>query len=198
MKKLNNEVFVQSGLKEIISIGGGNAATSLSKLIEKPVRMDVPTLELMEYEEVYASILADDEEVKVVVMQLLGGEGCFLFVASPADVDTLAKSMYKDEIERTEALTDSAMKELVNILVNSFLNASMKVIQMDLIASVPLLIHDLFGSVLSSIYMEQGQFDSQIIIMHNEFWSMGDKIEGQLFFIPTPEFVNQLVEKITI
>lgn len=198
MKKLNDGALVHSALKEIINIGGGNAATSLSKLIQHPVKMEVPTLELMEYEEVYHSILADDEEVKVVIMQLLGGEGCFLFVASPKNVEVLAESMYKNEIEVTEELVDSAMKELVNILVNSFLNASMKIVDMELIASVPLLVHDLFGSVLSSIYMEQGQFDSKIIIMHNEFWGKGDKMDGQLFFIPTPEFMNQLVNKLTI
>jgi len=153
MKKFKHDTLTKSALKEIINIGGGNAATSLSKLIQQPVKMDVPTLEIMAYEEVYDSILDDDKEVKVVMMQLLGGEGCFLFVASPEDVKTLATSMYKDEMEMTEYLADFAMKEAVNILVNSFLNASMKVVPMDLIASVPLLMHDLFGSVLSSVYM---------------------------------------------
>lgn len=198
MKESNKEAFLQSALKEIINIGGGNAATSLSKLIKNPVKMDVPTLELMEYEEVYQSIFADDQEVKVVMMQLLGGEGSFLFVAEPKDMVELSQKMFSKEVEITEDLTNSAVKELVNILVNSFLNASMKVVELDLIASVPILMHDLFGSVLSSVYLEQGQYDSQIIIMHNEFWSMGDKIEGSLFFIPTPQFMDALREKLSI
>ena len=88
--RLSKDDLIVSALKEIINVGGGNAATSLSKLIKKPVKMDVPTLELMEYEEVYQSILADDEEVKVVIMQLLGGEGSFLFVASPEDINELS------------------------------------------------------------------------------------------------------------
>lgn len=196
MKRLTKDELVHSALQEVINIGGGNAATSLSRLIKKPVKMEVPTLELMEYEDVYQSIIADDEEVKVVIMQLLGGEGCFLFVVAPEDVHELSELMYPGKIEITEELANSAVKELVNILVNSFLNASMKMIEVELIASVPLLVHDLFGSVLSSIYLEQGQFDSRIVIMHNEFWSMGDKIDGSLFFIPTPEFIEQLVEKL--
>lgn len=193
---LTKEELVYSALKEIINIGGGNAATSLSTLIKNRVNMDVPTLELMEYEEVYQSILADDKEVKVVIMQLLGGEGSFVFVVSPEDAMELAELMFQSEMNITEELADSAVKELVNILVNSFLNASMKMVDMDLIASVPMMAHDLFGSVLSSIYLESGQFDSTIVIMQNEFWSEGDKIDGSLFFIPTPEFMNNLVEKI--
>jgi len=198
MEKWNNDTLAYSALKEIINIGGGNAATSLSKLIKQPVRMAVPTLELMDYEEVYQLILADDKEVKVVMMQLLDSEGSFLFVASPKAADTMAQYMYTHEVEMTEELAESAMKEMVNILVNSFLNAAMKVVPMNLMASVPVLIHDLFGSIFSSVYMEQGQFDSQIVIMHNEFWTKGEKIEGKLFFIPTPEFMNQLVKKLEI
>lgn len=194
--KLTNDEIIHSALKEIINIGGGNAATSLSTLINNRVNMDVPTLELMEYEEVYQSILADDKEVKVVIMQLLGGEGSFIFVVSPEDAMKLAEKMFHNEMEVTEELADSAVKELVNILVNSFLNASMKMIDMNLLASVPMMAHDLFGSVLSSIYLEYGQYDSTIVIMQNEFWSEGDKIDGSLFFIPTPQFIDNLIEKI--
>jgi len=196
--KLSKDELIISALKEIINIGGGNAATSLSKLIKKPVKMEVPTLELMEYEEVYQSILADDVEVKVVIMQLLGGEGSFLFVASPENVAELSKMMFQKDRSLSEELTDSAVKELINILVNSFLNASMQMVDMNLIASVPMLAHDLFGSILSSIYLENGQYDSTIVIMQNEFWSEGEKIEGSLFFIPTPEFFEQLIGKISI
>ena len=196
--KLSKDELIKSALKEIISVGGGNAATSLSMLIKKPVKMDVPTLELMEYEEVYQSILADDKEVKVVIMQLLGGEGSFLFVTAPEDVEELSALMFQEDIIITDELADSAVKELVNILVNSFLNASMQMVEMNLIATVPMMAHDLFGSILSSIYLEHGQYDSTIVIMQNEFWSEGDKIDGSLFFIPTPEFFEQLIEKISI
>lgn len=196
--RLSKDDLIVSALKEIINVGGGNAATSLSKLIKKSVKMDVPTLELMEYDEVYQSILADDEEVKVVIMQLLGGEGSFLFVASPEDINELSRLMFQEDINITDELADSAVKELVNILVNSFLNASMQMVDMNLIATVPILTHDLFGSILSSIYLEHGQYDSTIVIMQNEFWSEGEKIDGSLFFIPTPEFFEQLIEKISI
>lgn len=188
--------YLYSAIKEIINIGGGNAATSLSTLINKRVHMDVPTLKLMEYQDVYQTILADDKEVKVVMMQLLGGEGSFLFVVSPDDAHKLAEQMFQNEMDITEELADSAVKELVNTLVNSFLNASMKIIGLEPIASVPILIHDLFGSVLSTIYLEHRQFDSTIVIMQNEFWSEGDKIDGSHFFIPTPEFMQKLVERI--
>ena len=158
--------------------------------------MDVPTLELMEYIQVYQQILADDKEVKVVILKLIGDEGAFLYVISPENAVELAEMMYPDSTEITPYLIDSAMEELGNILVNSFLNAIMRVVNVNLITSVPLLRQDYFGSILSSVYLEEGIYDSTIFIMHNEFWSENEKIDGKLFFIPTPELMDDVIENL--
>lgn len=194
--KITTEHFIHSTLKEVVNIGGGNAATSLSKLINQEVKMDVPTLELMEYEEVFKNIRPEEMAVKVVLIRLINGEGSFIFVTEPEDAEELAKMMFSEDIELSEELIDSAVKELVNILVNSFLNATMKILNIDLIASVPAVTLDMFGSVLTSLYMEQSHYDSKIIIIKNEFWSMGEKIEGSLYFVPNPEFIDKTVDEI--
>lgn len=193
---LAKDELTSSALKEILNLGGANAATSLSQLIKKPVRMDVPTLELMEYIQVYQQILADDKEVKVIILKLIGGEGAFLYVISPENAVELAHLMFPGSTEITPYLINSAMEELGNILVNSFLNAVMRVIDLNLITSVPLLRHDYFGSILSSVYLEEGIYDSTIFIMHNEFWSENEKIDGKLFFIPTPELMDDVIENL--
>lgn len=194
--RIAKDELTSSALKEILNLGGANAATSLSQLIKKPVRMDVPTLELMEYIQVYQQILADDKEVKVVILKLIGDEGAFLYVISPENAVELAEMMYPDSTEITPYLIDSAMEELGNILVNSFLNAIMRVVNVNLITSVPLLRQDYFGSILSSVYLEEGIYDSTIFIMHNEFWSENEKIDGKLFFIPTPELMDDVIENL--
>ena len=194
--RLGKDELTSSALKEILNLGGANAATSLSQLIKKPVRMDVPTLELMEYIQVYQRILADDQEVKVVILKLIGDEGAFLYVISPDNAVELAEMMYPDSTEITPYLIDSAMEELGNILVNSFLNAIMRVVNVNLITSVPFLQQDYFGSILSSVYLEEGVYDSTIFIMHNEFWSENEKIDGKLFFIPTPELMDDVIENL--
>lgn len=195
---ISSEDYIQSALKEIVNIGGGNAATSLSQMINQRVRMDVPTVELMEYEEVFQTIHSEDTAVKVVLIQLIGGEGSFIFVAEPDHANELAKMMMATEGELSEELVDSAVTELVNILVNSFLNATMKLLDKNLIASVPVVTVDMFGSVLTSLYMEQSYFDSKIVIIKNEFWSMGEKIEGSLYFVPNQEFMEEIKEEILI
>ncbi len=181
-------------LQEIVNIGGGNAATSLSQLINKSVQMDIPTIEFMEYEKVYETICSEDEQVRAILMKLLGQEGVFLFVLSPDDAVKIADMVLPESVEASEELVDSANKELVNILVNSFLNALNKMLGVDLIASVPVAAQDMFGSILSSVYIEQEQYDSQIFIIKNEFYSDGNKIEGALYFVPKPGVLEKLFE----
>lgn len=183
-------------LKEIVNIGGGNAATSISQLIEKPVHMTVPVIEALSYDEVFAHIMAEDTVVKAILTRILGdANGVFLFVGRQEDLTDVAKMMLPTE-EVSEELIDSALKELVNIVVNAFLNAVTKLLDLELMSSVPLLTEDLFGSIVSSVYLEQGQYDDTILIIKLEFYYQGNRIESSLYYVPQPGSIEKLLNSL--
>lgn len=184
-------------LREVVNIGGGNAATSLSRLIDRPINMTVPIIEVLSYEEVYKNIMAEDEVVNTVIMNMIGdGEGTFLYVASIATMEGVAKMMMasQDEMseEMSEEIKNSAFLELVNITVSSFLNAVSKMMDVNLITTIPLQVTDMFGSILSSVYMETEYYDENIMIIKNEFSYNGNKIESSLYFVPRPGVLEKL------
>jgi len=186
-------------LQEVVNIGGGHAATALSKMIGKTVEMDVPVVQLLPYEKVYETIRSDDTIVKAVMSKLIGGEyGVFLFVIDPEDAEALAYMVLPDYTELSEELVDSALKELSNILVQSFLQAVMQLIDKPLFASVPVMTMDMFGSILSSVYMEQSQFSEEVLIIKNNFYSSGHIIEGSLYFVPKPAVLEALLQELGI
>ncbi|PRY74661.1 chemotaxis protein CheC [Alkalibacterium olivapovliticus] len=186
-------------LQEVVNIGGGHAATSLAKLIGRPVEMDVPFVELLSYEEVYQNIQADDTIVKVVLSELMGKKyGVFLFVIDPDDADKVAHMLLPDQTEMSEELIDSSLKELSNIIFQSFLQAVVQLIDKPLIASLPVMTTDLFGSILSSVYMEQEQYSDELFIIKNNFYSLGHKIEGSLYFVPKPQALELLLIQLGI
>lgn len=194
----DGHLFHLDALQEIINIGGGNAATSLSKLIERKVEMEVPTLEIMEYDQIYQKIRKEDEVVKAVLMNLVGDReyGVFLFVANPANAEKLAQMITPNGVELTNELIDSAVSEIVNILVHSFMTAIMKIIDIKMVSTVPIMAEDMFGSIISSVYMEQEQYDQQILIIKNEYYSLGHKIEGSLYFVPKPGVLELLLQQL--
>lgn len=186
-------------LKEIINIGGGNAATSLSQLIEKPVNMTVPVIELLDYEDVYQQIMPEDTIVKAIVIKMLGeAEGVFLFTVDQEASENIVKMMMPEGVSYSEQLADSALQELVNIIVNSFLNAIIKLLDIHLVTSVPLLTKDMFGAIMSSVYLEQGQYEERVMIIKNEFYYEGDRLESSLYFVPKPGILEQLFKLIGV
>ena len=182
-------------LKEVVNIGGGNAATSLSQLIDKPVDMTVPVIEMLDYSEVYEQIMPEDAIVKAVMMRMFGdADGMFLFTVDQAASESIVKMMMPEEIDYSEALADSALQELVNILVNSFLNAIIKLLDIHLLTSVPLLTKDMFGAIMSSVYLEQGQYEESVMIIKNEFYYAGDRLESSLYFVPQPGILEKMFD----
>lgn len=186
-------------LKELANIGGGNAATSISNLIDKPINMLVPRVEILHYDDVYKNIMQEDTMVDAIVMKMMGSvRGYFLFVANEKDSSDLVNMMLPDSSDITEGVRVSALKELVNILVNSYLNAITKMVQTNLLTTVPLFTMDMFGAILSSVYMEAEQYDESIMIINNEFNYNNEKIEGSLYFISEPGVLDKLFNTIGI
>lgn len=180
-------------LKELINIGGAHGATSISQLIGKPVNMEVPLIEIMAYEELYQKIMAEDQQVYGVMSQVYGDAGgVFLFALSVDSADLLTTMMMPTDIPKTDVLMESATKELVNIIVNSFLNAISKMLDVNLVSSVPLLRVEMFGAIISSLYMELEQYDEQVMVIRNEFFYLGDKLEAALYFIPKEGVLEKL------
>ncbi|NLN14041.1 MAG: chemotaxis protein CheC [Tissierellia bacterium] len=186
-------------MKELANIGGGNAATSISYLINKPVRMSVPTVDILHYEDIFSTIMEEDTMVNAVLMKMLGdARGYFLFVVSQKSAIQLINMMVPDNLTLNEEVRISALKELVNILVSSYVNALTKIVPSNLITTVPQFTIDMFGAILSSLYMEAEQYDENILIVKNEFYYEDDKIEGSLYLVPEPGVIEALFNYIGI
>ena len=197
--KSNYSAIELDVLKEIINIGGGHAATSLSQLIDKPVHMTVPVIEMMDYAAVFEQIMPEETVIKAIIVRMMGdAEGVFLFTVDQQFSKDLVAMMLPENTTYSEVMADSALQELVNILVNSFLNAVMKLIDRNLITSVPIMIEDMFGAIMSSAYMEQSQYDDSIMIIKNEFYYLGDRLESSLYFIPKPGIIEKMLTALTV
>lgn len=186
-------------LKELINIGGGHGATSLSQLITRPVNMSVPIIEIMAYDDLYAQIMAEDETVYGVVSQVYGDAGgVFLFALTEDATEMVTNMMLPSGINATPELKESAVKELVNIMVNSFLMAIGKELNLSIVSSVPMLQVDMFGSLISSLYLALNQYEEQVMIIKNEFLYEGDTLEASLYFIPNEGVLEKLFKLIGV
>lgn len=186
------------GLREIINIGGGHAATSISMMVNRTIDMRVPEVEILSYDKLYEQILAENEEVYAVVSQILGDvRGVFLFVLTNSAADKMTEFMVGTS-DFTDEVKYSAVNELTNIVSNSFLGAIGSFLNNQLISSLPVIQYDYFGAIISSIYMELNQFDDQIMVIRNEFTYDKDKLDASLFFIPETGVIEKFLTTLGI
>lgn len=186
------------GLKEIINIGGGHAATSISMMVNRKIDMRVPEVEILSYEKLYEQILAENEEVYAVVSQILGDvRGVFLFILTNPAADKMTEFMV-GTTEFNEEVKASAVNELTNIVSNSFLGAIGNFLDNQLISSLPVIQYDYFGAIISSVYMALNQFDDQIMVIRNEFTYDEDRLDASLFFIPETGVIEKFLTTLGI
>ncbi len=74
----------------------------------------------------------------------------------------------------------------------------MKLMDANLITSVPIIIEDMFGAIMSSVYLEQNQYDDSIMIIKNEFYYLGDRLESSLYFVPKPGIIEKMLTALTV
>jgi len=186
-------------LKELANIGGGNAATAISQMVGKFINMSVPTIEILGYDEIYEKIMGEEQQVIAVSMRMFGeAHGNFLFVCTEENARKLVMMMLPSDFPLNEEMEYSAVSELVNIVVTSYLNALSRLLDISLFSSVPAITADMFGAILSYAYIENEQYDDQVMIIKNEFMYDGAKVDSSLYFIPRPGVLENLFQKIGV
>ncbi|ADY54977.1 CheC, inhibitor of MCP methylation [Syntrophobotulus glycolicus DSM 8271] len=174
-------------LKEIGNIGSGHAATSLSDLLQARINMEVPKVLLVPLEKI-TEFLGDGDSVCVALYLRIEGEisGKAVFILSVQGAEEIARrllslsrppELFHDEIAQ------SALKEVGNILVSSFVIAITQFTGVKLLPSVPAIAIDMTGAILDAILLEEGEMDDYTLLIDTKLTGLKD-MEGKFLFIP--------------
>ena len=140
-------------IREIGSIGTGNAATALSSMLGCEVRIDVPEVRIMGYNEAIDWI-GGPEVITAGVVVRMGGEvnGIMLSVQQIEFVNLVLGHMVGREIEDYSQLTEldrSALVEVGNIMISTFINALSGLADLTIQVTVPAFAVDMQGAILT-------------------------------------------------
>ncbi len=175
-------------LKEVANIGSGHAATSLSQLLGKKVMVRVPKILTGTLNDVIMKIADPDDIVASVLLYFLGDlTGRTLLLYPYEDAQTLADLLiFQDRVEPKE-LQESLLKEVSNILSCSYMNALGELLGLLVLPSVPGMIVDMVGAVLSSVIIEFGQDKDFIFCVETEFDFTDSERPLRAYFILLPD-----------
>ena len=194
-------------MREVGNIGAGNAATALSMMLARPVDMDVPKAELVsiyELAEYYGDPLT---MVSAVFVRSEGEFTCSLIFIQEEDesrklVDLLIGQQMggMDPASVPAEMRDSALTEVGNIILSSFLNAINVLIGGTHSISVPGVAHDMLGSILDVVASIFGQSGEHALIVDTalKVENVEGGISGKVIMLPDPGSLEILLGKLQV
>jgi len=189
-------------LKEIGSIGTGNAATSLSALIGKPVRIQQPEVRIMGYNEAIEWI-GGPEPITAGVLVGMSGQisGIMLSVQQIDFVNLVLESMMHETIGDFSELGEmgrSALTEVGNIMISTFINALSSLADIEIDLTVPAFTVDMQGAIMTVPMAEYGGQSNYIMTIGGNFICNGKEIPCRLLLSPDIRSLNFLLRKLGV
>ncbi|MBK5240374.1 chemotaxis protein CheC [Clostridium sp.] len=185
-------------LQEVGNIGVGNAATSLSRLLNQKVDMTVPSVNIIPFDDIFSKIGVEEVVIGVIVRVLGDIPGNILYTL---DKETALKFISVLMGEKQKEITEigsSALCEIGNIISSSFMNAIAKLTNLVLTPSVPAVALDMMGAILSTTFIEAGQFDEYILDLETQFLQENKKISGHFYYIPMPGSLEKILNSLGV
>lgn len=174
-------------LKEIGNIGTGNATTSISTMLDMKVNMQVPDAELIAIQDLNTVIGSEEEEVVGIYIRVHNGiEGSMMFLLKRAAAYFLLNRLFdrKQSYDKPfDGMDISAMEEVGNIIIGSYLTAIAKMTNLTIEPSVPYISVDMAGAILSFAAIQLGQYGDNALMIETSFEDQ-DALQGYLIFLP--------------
>ncbi|KAB8138759.1 chemotaxis protein CheC [Gracilibacillus oryzae] len=188
-------------LKEVGNIGAGNAATALSSLLNKKIDMTIPSINIVDFNELMDYVGGPETLIVSVFLRIQGeAPGSMFFVLTPEETNALVKRLLGDTEFKAEELMEkemaySAISEIGNILSGSYLSALSDFTSINMQPTVPTLVLDMAAAILMEGLVEVSQESDHAIIidtMIEDGEGSTSSVKGHFFLLPDPDSFDKI------
>lgn len=187
-------------MREIGSIGTGNAATALSNLLGAEVKMTIPDAAIRGYDEAVNSLGDPEEIVSGVLVQMSGDvSGVMLFVMKQDFINEVLANVLDKRISDFSELDEmeiSAVTEVGNIIISSYILSLSRLADMEIALSVPALAVNMLGGILTVPMAELGYESEKILMITGKCVIGGRHVESNLLMLPDIKSLNYLLDRL--
>ena len=189
-------------LREIGSIGTGNAASALSSLLNRSIRITLPEVRIMGYNEAIEWI-GGPEAITAGVLVGIGGQinGIMLAVQDLDFINLVLASTLEETINDYSELKDlerSALVEIGNIMISTFINALSGLADVTIELTVPSLSVDMQGAILTVPMAAYGGQTDYLMTIGGNFICDGNEVPCRLLLSPDIRSLNFLLRKLGV
>ena len=189
-------------IREVASIGAGNAATSLSAFLNQQIKISVPNVKLMVFDEA-VEILGGPETIACGIMVRLTGDmnGIILYLQELDFINAILKSVFNETVGSYSELGEmetSALVEIGNIGISSYINSLTAFVGMDVHLSVPSLCINMAGAMIAVPMTTYGYESNKIMLLDGEFLCGGREVSSKLLLAPDVNSLSDLLKRLGV
>lgn len=189
-------------MREISSIGTGHAATALSTMLQREVRIAIPDVSILDCQEA-VNRMGDPEELVAATLVKMERDvqGIMLFVFKLDLADAILEKLIGTRygaFENMDSMAYSALEEVGNIIICSYVNAFAKLADMNIDLSVPGSTVNMLGGILTVPIAEYGYETDKLMYINAEFILDGKRLSDGLLMLPDIASLNSILEKLGV
>ena len=187
-----------SVLKEIGNIGSGNAATSLSEMLNTPVGMNTPTVKILDIAELADMLGGPENQVVGILFSLHNDfEGMMIFITEKQFAHLVLNVLMGKHFDSFEDLGEmdiSAIQEVGNIMVSAYMRAISQMTNMSIGLSPPGIAIDMVGALLNVPAVEIEKYGDKALFIQDGFINNENQVTSYLLLIPEVGYLQKIFQ----
>ena len=185
-------------LREIGNIGSGNAASSLSVMLNTKVDMNIPVVKILDVEELAETIGGPETQVVGILFTLHEDfEGMMMFLTQKQFAHLVLNILMDKHFDSFEDLGEmdiSAVKEVGNIMVSSYMGAISQMTNFKIALSPPSIAIDMAGALLNVPAVEIEKYGDKALFIQDGFINGDNQVTSYLIMIPEVGYLKKLFQ----
>ncbi|MCL2773757.1 MAG: chemotaxis protein CheC [Oscillospiraceae bacterium] len=185
-------------LREIGNIGSGNAASSLSMMLNTRVDMNVPTVKILDIEELAETLGGPEKQVVGILFTLHEDfEGMMMFITEKQFAHLVLNVLMGKNFDKFEDLGEmdiSAIKEVGNIMVGAYIGAIAQMTNMKIALSPPSIAIDMVGALLNVPAVEIEKYGDKALFIQDGFINGNNQVTSYLLLIPEVGYLKKIFQ----
>ncbi len=196
-ERLSEQAF--NALTELGNIGAGNATTSLSVMLNSKLTMSPPKVDIYDFNEL-ENILGGPDATVMGVLSTIGGDmnAMILFVVGMEDAENLVKALMGNQVEWHSEIGISAIGEIANIIIGSYVASLETLTGMKMRYSQPESCIDMAGAILSVPCIEFGKISDKALLISSQFKAGEKEVDGYIMMMSEVHSFDSLLNKLGI
>lgn len=177
----------RDALQELGNIGAAHAATTLSQMLNSPIKMGVPNVIAIDIAKLSEYI---GEDPSAMVAFELQGEiphgGYVVFYLSKESAIRVSNAMLgmTDPERPLTQMDESALKEVGNIMVSAYLDATAELLGFVMLPSPPSLVIDMAHAAMQSLIAQMAEELDEVLLFQTELTCDEHKIDSDIILMP--------------